>query len=181
MNTFHRIPKLIDAEFEKNGARRIAPIGLGDVSKGNIFNDFDNWQDTELWTELDRATQDTTESGLEIEIDIDSRRSNLRQDVREAIVISNKLLTLSGVPEKRQLTMNLPTGMTYKVGDYIGVLPINNTKTVHRVLKRYGLPWDTTLTIKPGSTTTLPAGRPISIVDLFGAYVELNYPATQKV
>ena len=167
--------------FEKNGANRITDIGLSDTATGDIFNEFDKWQDEQLWPQLDGESKEVTNAGLEIEIDIDSRRSNLRQDVKEAIVISNELLTSEGVPEKRQLKLNLPTGMTYKVGDYLGVLPINHTKTVHRVLKRYGLPWDAILTIQPNANTTLPTGRPVSVVDVLGAYVELNHPATRKV
>jgi len=181
VNTFHRIPKLIDAEFERNGASRFAEIGLGDVAAGDIFEDFDAWQDEKLWTKLESAAKDNVEAGLEVEIDVDSRRSTLRQDVQEAVVISNKLLTVPGISEKRNLTLQLPTGMEYKVGDYLGVLPINHRKSVHRVLKRYGLPWDTVITIKPGANTTLPTNRPISVVDLLGAYVELTQPSTRKV
>lgn len=167
--------------FEKNGAKQITAIGLGDVATGDVFNDFDKWQDEQLWTQLDGTPKETIDAGLEIEIDTDSRRSSLRQDVKEAVVVSNELLTAEGVPEKRHLVLKLPTGMTYKVGDYLGVLPINHSKTVHRVLKRYGLPWDTIMTIKPGANTTLPTGRPVSVVDILGAYVELNHPATRKV
>lgn len=37
------------------------------------------------------------------------------------------------------------------------------------------------LTIKAGSNTTMPTGRPISAYDLLAAYVELGQPATRKV
>jgi len=167
--------------FEKNGATKIAAIGLGDMAAGNAYDDFDKWQDEQLWTRLDDTPKDVNDVGLEIEIDVDSRRSSLRHDVKEAVVISNKLLTSEGVPEKRHLTLKLPTGMSYEVGDYLGVLPINNSQTVHRVLKRFGIPWDAILTIQPGANTTLPTGRPISLVDVLSAYVELNHPATRKV
>lgn len=96
-------------------------------------------------------------------------------------MVSNELLTAEGVPEKRHIALRLPTGMTYTVGDYLAVLPLNNTKTVRRVLKHYGLPWDTTLTVKPGANTTLQTGHPIYAMDLLGAYVELSQPATRKV
>lgn len=146
-----------------------------------MFNDFDVWQDEKLWAHLKSSSTETVEAGLEVEVDVGSRRTDLRQDVRDALVVSNKLLTAEGLPQKRHLTLQLPTGMTYKVGDYLGVLPINHAKTVHRVLRRYGLPWDTCLTIKPGTNTTLPIGRPVSAVDVLGSYVELSQPATRKV
>jgi len=75
----------------------------------------------------------------------------------------------------------MPTGMTYKVGDYLAVLPINNRKTLGRVLKHYGLPWDAMLMIKGGQNTTLPTGYPLSADSILGAYVELSQPATRKV
>jgi cytochrome P450/NADPH-cytochrome P450 reductase len=94
--------------------------------------------------------------------------------------MSNELLTSPGVPEKRHIVLKLPTGMTYQVGDYLAVLPINNQKNIRRVLKHYGLPWDAMLTIKVGANTTLPTGYPISAMDILGAYVELSQPATRK-
>lgn len=77
--------------------------------------------------------------------------------------------------------MELPSGMTYKSGDYLAVLPMNHPNTIRRVLKRFGLPWDTVITIKSGSNTTLPTGRPVSVLDILSSYVELAQPATSKV
>jgi len=114
-------------------------------------------------------------------VDTDSRRSKLRQDVKEAVVVSNQLLTAGGEPEKRHIVLKLPTGMDYETGDYLAVLPINNQKNIRRVLKWANLPWDAVLTIKTGTNTTLPTGHPISAMDVLGAYVELSQPATRKV
>ncbi|TVY32846.1 Bifunctional cytochrome P450/NADPH--P450 reductase [Lachnellula subtilissima] len=70
--------------------------------------------------------------------------------------------------------------MSYKVGDYLAVLPINNQKNIRRVLKWANLPWAAMLTIESGTNTTLPTGHPISAMDVLGAYVELSQPATRK-
>ena len=157
-------------------------MGLADVAAGDIFNDFDRWQDEILWPAIGGGQNNAQdESGPEVEIDTTSRRSNLRQDVKEAIVISNQVLTAEGVPEKRHIVLQLPTGMTYKAGDYLAVLPINNRKYIHRVLKRFGLPWDAMLNIKSGANTTLPTGHPMSAISILGAYVELSQLATRKV
>ncbi|KAL3421663.1 bifunctional P-450/NADPH-P450 reductase [Phlyctema vagabunda] len=180
VSTFHKVPKFLDSSFSKNGATRITAAGLGDVAAGDIFGEFDKWQDEKLWPELGSNGDISSESSLEIDIDTDSRRSRLRQDVKEAVVVSNEILTASGVPEKRHITLKLPSGVTYKAGDYLAVLPINHSKTIRRVLKHYGLPWDAVLTIKPGANTTLPSDHPISAMDLLGAYVELSQPATRK-
>ena len=134
-----------------------------------------------MWPALGSEKDDGEDFGLQIDIDTDSRRSKLRQDVKEAIIISNELLTAPGEPEKRHISLQLPHGMTYKTGDYLAVLPMNNSKTIRRVLKHYGLPWDAVLTIKSGGNTTLPTGYPISAMDVLGSYVELSQPATRKV
>ncbi|TVY81615.1 Bifunctional cytochrome P450/NADPH--P450 reductase [Lachnellula suecica] len=180
VSTFHRIPNLLDASFEEHGATRFADIGLGDVAAGDIFNDFDKWQDENLWAALGVKSDMDEESSIEIEVDTDSRRMKLRQDVKEAVVMSNEILTGTGVAEKRHIALKLPTGVSYKVGDYLAVLPMNNAKTVRRVLKWANLPFDAMLTIKSGANTTLPTGHPISAMDVLGAYVELSQPATRK-
>lgn len=180
VSTFHKIPKLLDSSFENHGATRLAEAGLGDVARGDIFESFDEWQDKHLWTVLSSKVDREEDAGIEIEVDTSSRSSKLRQDVRESVVISNTVLTAPGEPEKRHISLRLPTGMTYKAGDYMAVLPINNSKTIRRVLKHFGLPWDAMLTIKTGANTTLPTGHPISAMDVLGAYVELSQPATRK-
>lgn len=47
-NTFHRIPKLVDAKLEELGGTRIAPIGLTDAAQGNMFTEFEAWEGTEF-------------------------------------------------------------------------------------------------------------------------------------
>ncbi|XMA17494.1 hypothetical protein WAI453_010285 [Rhynchosporium graminicola] len=180
VSTFHRVPKVLNSAFHDHGATEIAEIGLGDVAAGDIFNDFDKWQDEKLWPALGGSQETEEETGMDVEIDTGSRRSKLRQDLKEAVVLSNQLLTQEGVPEKRHIVLDLPTGMSYKTGDYLAVLPINHSKNVRRVLKWASLPWDTMLTIKSGANTTLPTGHPISMMDILGMYVELSQPATRK-
>lgn len=179
--TFHKVPRKLHSSFKKLGAAALAPPGLGDVAAGDIFNDFDKWQDDVFWPALGGSKDGPVdEDGLVIEIDTTSRQTLLRQDLREAIIISNEILTAPGEIERRHIELKLPTDMSYKAGDYLAVLPVNNTKTIHRVLKRFGLPWDAMLTIKAGSNTTLPVGRPISAMDVLGAFVELSQPATRR-
>jgi cytochrome P450/NADPH-cytochrome P450 reductase len=181
VSTFHKVPKTLDGTFAANGAIRLANAGFGDVAAGDIFNDFDKWQDEVFWPafgEIKSSSED--DAGFDIEIDTSSRHTTLRQDVKEAIIRSNELLTSEGEPEKRHIVLTLPTATSYKVGDYLAVLPINSSVNIRRVLRRFGLPWDAMLTIK-GGNTTLPMGHPISAMDILGAYVELSQPATRRV
>lgn len=156
-------------------------MGSSDVAEGDTFGDFDKWQDEQFWSGLGETGEAEEESGIDVEIDTGSRRSTLRQDVKEAIVLSNELLTAEGEPEKRHIVLQLPTGMEYKVGDYLAILPLNNRHNIKRVLKWAALPWDAMITIQAGANTTLPTGHPLSAIDVLGAYVELGQPATKKV
>lgn len=100
--------------------------------------------------------------------------------MREAVVVSNVVLTTDAESKKRHIELQLPTSITYRTGDYLAVLPMNNQKAIQRVLKRFGLPWDAMLNIIAGGNTTLPTKHPISAMDCLGAYVELSQPATRK-
>lgn len=69
VSTFQKIPKFLDTAFEEHGATKIAETGLGDVGAGDVFNDFDKWQDEQLWSSLGGDVDPEEESSLEIEID----------------------------------------------------------------------------------------------------------------
>ncbi|MCJ1431831.1 hypothetical protein MMC27_001186 [Xylographa pallens] len=183
--TFQKIPTAIDNLFDEHGSKRLAARGYADAADNDIFNNFDSWVDQTLWpgiaAEYGVEDEDTSESqGLDIEISTNTRSSDLRQDVSEAIVKDAKVLTAPGEPEKRHIELQLPTDMTYRTGDYLAVLPLNRSEIVKRVMKRFSLPWDAKINIKEGQNTILPCGRDMSVFDLLSAYVELNQPATTK-
>ena len=181
-STFHRIPKFLDAEFERCGAKRIAETGLGDVTVGDIFSDFEGWQDSQLWPALGVGHMDgDADADFDIHVDRSGRATELEVDADEATVQSNQVLTAPGEPEKRYITLNLPEGMQYKSGDHLSVLPLNNWDVVRRVFAWAKLPWDAVVTIPKGTNTSLPTGRQISAKDLLSGYVELSQPATRKV
>ncbi|KAL6712977.1 hypothetical protein ACLMJK_009532 [Lecanora helva] len=184
-NTFHKIPKFVDDIFEQHGATRLAEKGLSDVASSNVFDDFDKWLDTKMWTGVAQnfateITEKPEHHELDVEIQKTSRSNDLRQDVDEAVVKKVESLTAPGEPEKRHIELELPNHMTYTAGDYLAVLPLNPTKLVKDILTRFGLAWDTVLLIKPGQYTSLPTGRRIPATNLLSAYVELNEPITQK-
>jgi len=184
--TFQKIPKLTDELFEKHGGKRLAARGYADAANNDIFNDFDKWMDQKLWpaiaTEFGADDGDHLDvHGLDIEISTNTRSSDLRHDVSEAIVKDVQVLTAPGEPQKRHIELQLPTDMTYRAGDYLAVLPLNHSKIVKRVMNRFSLPWDAKINIKEGQNTILPTGRDMSVFDLLSAYVELSQPATTKV
>ncbi|KAI9738411.1 MAG: hypothetical protein M1834_008914 [Cirrosporium novae-zelandiae] len=181
--TFQRIPKLIDSLLEENGGKRIVNRGLADAADNDIFNDFEKWEDNSFWPQISKYFGEVKSEGpvgLDVEVSTTLRSSHLRQDVREAIVLKNEVLTSSDDPAaKRYMELKLPTDMEYRAGDYLAVLPINTSKTIRRVFKRFGLPWDANITIKSGATV-IPKDRPLPLRDVLSSYVELSQPATRK-
>ena len=151
-----------------------------------MFNDFDKWEDHVLWPSIRKVFGENDAnaeepSGLDVEVTTSVRTSSLHQDVREAIVMDTRALTAEGEPLKKHIEIKLPTDMTYRAGDYLAILPLNQPPIIRRVLNRFELPWDARITIKPGQNTVLPMGQPLSVFGLLGGYVELSQPTTLKV
>ncbi|KAG6038741.1 hypothetical protein E4U41_003768 [Claviceps citrina] len=185
--TFQRVPKLVDATLQRLGGGRLLPLATTDAADRDMFSDFETWEDGSLWPALqERYGTTTTEedtagggaAGLDVEISF-PRKTTLRQDVEEAIVLSAKTLAAAG-PVKRHIEIRLPTGMTYRAGDYLAVLPFNPKSTVSRVFRRFRLSWDAMLNISSDGPTSLPTETVISAADVLGAYVELSQPATKR-
>ena len=162
-----QIPKLVDDTLATAGASRIAPIGLCDVANGHISDDFDTWADTQFWPGIEKVYGKLESAAANIGLDLDlepgSRAADLRQDVREAIVLENRQLTAPGEPIKKQITIQLPSGSTYRTGDYLAVLPVVPGKTVKRAMARFNIAWDARITIKEGQHTFLPTNKSIPV------------------
>ncbi|TDZ17280.1 Bifunctional cytochrome P450/NADPH--P450 reductase [Colletotrichum orbiculare MAFF 240422] len=186
VQTFHRIPKLVDSTMEKHGATRLAPMGLTDASERDMFSDFEVWEDDVLWPAL-AEKYDVSEdqdggvahSGLTVQIS-NPRTSTLRQDVQEAVVAEEKTLVASEEGRKKHIEVQLPPNTTYRAGDYLAVLPLNPRANVDRAFRRFKLAWDACLTISGNKSTPLPVNQTTSAFDVLSAYVELAQPATRR-
>ena len=183
-DTFQRIPTAIDSMLEEKGAQRFLERGFADAADNDVFNDFEKWEDKKFWPTIKTTfgAEDGVDdvAGLDIEVSTTLRSSHLRQDVREAIVMKNELLGSGTLAPNRHIKLKLPTDMKYRAGDYLAVLPINDTSVVRRVIKRFRLPWDAFVTVKSGESY-LPIGQPMSVFGVLSAYVELSQPATRRV
>lgn len=187
-STFQRIPTLLDDLLPALGAERIAKRGLSDVSKQDTFDDFEAWSSNELWPALDKTllVSETSPSKgpaiptIELDVTSQERAAHLQQNVQWANVVESKVLTAPGEPEKRHIEIELPANMTYTAGDYLAILPLNPKEFVRRVMNHFHISQDDVVTIKPGSTTSLPSGTPIPIFDLLQGYVEISQPASKR-
>lgn len=185
-STFHKVPKAIDGVIEQRGGTRIAAIGTADASKGDIFTEFEAWEEKVFWPAVKERygtsnSADFTPFEASFDIEVSTPRSSmLRQDVREARVEAVEVLSAPKAPEKRHIEISLPSGMSYSAGDYLAILPVNPKENITRAMRYFGLAWDSMLTISSSGPTTLPTDTPISANDILGAYVELAQPATKR-
>ncbi|KAI1473366.1 bifunctional P-450:NADPH-P450 reductase [Daldinia eschscholtzii] len=183
--TFHRIPRLVDTRLEELGATRITEMGLADAALEDPFVAFDTWEDV-LWPALNalRAGKQSDElpkmqhASLSVEIS-NTRPSILKQSVEEGRVLATELLTADGEPAKKHVEIQLPAGVDYMPGDYLSVLPINPKETVRRAMRRFGLPWDTSIKIS-GAGIRLPTDEPVPASSVLSDFVELAQPATKR-
>jgi cytochrome P450/NADPH-cytochrome P450 reductase len=187
--TFHKIPKLVEASLAAHGGTQICGIGLTDCAKGEMFADFEQWADETFWPAMANkygatsADADGKDDAMSASISVEfstPRKSALRQDVNEATVVEIKELSVSGA-SKKHIEIQLPSGEHYTSGDYLAVLPLNSKDSIARVMRRFRLAWDAHVTITATALTTLPTGSPVSVSDILGAYVELAQPATKRV
>ena len=122
---------------------------------------------------------------LEVELIRAGRESALQLTEHESgtVVERRQLVDLDrpGARSKLHLQIALPSGMPYRSGDYLAVLPRNPEASVGRALRRFGFAGDTQILIKKpvGVTSALPAGYPVNAAEVLAGYVELAQPATR--
>jgi cytochrome P450/NADPH-cytochrome P450 reductase len=184
--TFHKVPKYLDATLAERGGTKLVGMGSTDAASGDIFTDFETWEDQVFWPALREkygSGEADGDGSLETTLDVEvtsPRSSTLRQDVREARVEEIEVLSSSDDGEKRHIEISLPSDMTYSAGDYLSILPLNPKSNIQRAMRYFGLGWDNMLTISSAGPTTLPTDTPISAIDVLGAYVELAQPASKR-
>lgn len=177
----------MDTTLTERGAERLVGRGAADANDAALFDTYDTWKDEQLWPAIAKAfgaqaasSKSREADGLDIQISAETRTSLLRQDMQQALVLENAPLTAPDVPQKRHMEIQLPSGMTYRAGDYLAVLPFNPLHNVRRAMARFHLPWDAMITISPDSHTALPKGKPVTLFEVLSALVELSQAATSK-
>jgi cytochrome P450 / NADPH-cytochrome P450 reductase len=118
----------------------------------------DDWSEKKLWPALgSKINENAVSKELKLVIDMQGRSAVLKQDMKHGEVTEARLLTTKpGAMRKRHIAIRLPSGVTYKAGDYLAVLPVNPPETIKRVMKRFSLPWDTMIKIDGSAVTFLP-------------------------
>ncbi|KAF3036352.1 hypothetical protein E8E12_008017 [Didymella heteroderae] len=183
VSSYHRVPKLTDELFAQLGAKRFLETGFVDV-KSDILGPWEDWAEN-MWSALRKSSGTTTtitDGKLSAAVSPPKFATYLGgSNIGYGVVKASKNLGGEevGLP-KKQIDIELPLGSSYRSGDYMVVLPLNNPKTVRRVLKRFDLSPDDDISITNTSKTFLLSEGPISVFDLLMTRVELGTPVSQK-
>ncbi|KAL9617620.1 MAG: hypothetical protein Q9160_007586 [Pyrenula sp. 1 TL-2023] len=177
VDTFQRIPKIVDDALVRLCSRPLVARGVSDAADNNIFNEFDYWADNLLWPALAKqyitfARNANEQRQTYFDVIQSSRISKLLQDGSEATIQQWAVLTSPDQPEKRHIKIQLPRRLTYTVGDYLAVLPVNHDEIIKEILRRFELPIDSKLVAENGSET--------SAYTFLREHVELSQVATEK-
>lgn len=182
-HTFHRVPKLTDELLENMGGERCLPFGSVDV-KEDIMGPWEEWQE-KIWTVLRQTYGQTSKiatNELKAEISAPKFAALLGSTgINCGIVKVNKDLSTGDVGfVKKHIEVELPVGTSYRAGDYMAVLPLNNRTTVKRILKHFRLSPDDDVAISGTNKAFLSSESATSVFDLLSTRVELGTPASQK-
>jgi cytochrome P450 / NADPH-cytochrome P450 reductase len=187
--TYQAIPQRIDQKMHDTGAERLVERGAADA-RGDFFGDFDRWYDS-FWPLIDAAFGRKTPQAMpnpqwELEFVEGARDPILRQNnLQRGMVVENRELVDTSSPlgrSKRHIEIVLPTGASYRAGDYLSVLPENPPDSIDRALRRFGLAYDAQVILRsaPGIQTFFPTGQPVMAGELLTSYVELGMAASRQ-
>ncbi|RYC58691.1 hypothetical protein CHU98_g7518 [Xylaria longipes] len=182
MNTFHRIPKLVDEVMPKLGAKRIISPIFMDV-KEDLTGPWEDWRD-ELLASFSGQSQSvvTNTSDLELTIEKSDTADLLAGGtISTGIIRENKQVAGTEVGSaKRHMEVELPEGVTYEPGDYLVVVPTNPLNLVRRAATRFSLNFMDIVTVKGTSKTFLIGRGPSTVIEILGGRVELGTLASKR-
>ncbi len=188
--TFQAVPQAVDRLMHAAGAERLLERGQADAG-GDFFGDFDTWYEP-VWAGVDAAF--AVEAAAPVaaaplyEVERGATATEALDVAHGAVLMevagNRELVDLSSPfgRSKRHLDIVLPEGVTYRVGDYLAVVPENDLDLVTRVARRFALELDEPLVVrrKRDEKSALPLDRPLRMRELFARYVELQAPATRR-
>jgi cytochrome P450 / NADPH-cytochrome P450 reductase len=193
--TYQSIPRLIDEQMAAHGANSIYARGEGDA-RSDLDGQFDGWfakladagvKAFGLASSFSRSAED--EPLYRIEPMAPSAVSSIAAlggALAMKLLANNELQNRDGANASdrstRHIEVELPAGVTYRVGDHLSVVPRNDPTLVDAVSRRFGfLPADQIrLQVPEGRRAQLPIGEAITVGRLLTDFVELQQVATRK-
>src|SRR6202048_2708039 len=193
--TYQSIPRFIDEQLAARGASNAYVRGEGDA-RDDLDGQFESW-----FTKLRPLA--VQQFGIDTSFDRSADDEPLYRIEPVAPTAVNAILALGGAaPMKvlvntalqnrfganasdrstRHIEVQLPSDISYRVGDHLSVVPRNDPALVDSVARRFGfLPADQIrLQVAEGRRAQLPVGDAVSVGRLLTEFVELQQIATRK-
>ncbi|HTO66783.1 MAG TPA: cytochrome P450 [Bradyrhizobium sp.] len=193
--TYQSVPRFIDERLAAHGARTVYPRGEGDA-RSDLDGQFESWfaalgtaavKEFGLDSSFRRSAEDAPLYSVEpVAPGAVNAVAALGGTAPMKILVNRELQNHTGAnPSERStrhIEVQLPDGMSYRVGDHLSVVPRNDAALVDRVARRLGFsPADQVrLAVAEGRRAQLPVGETVSVGQLLTDYVELQQVATRK-
>src|ERR1700723_159992 len=193
--TYQWIPRVIDSQLAAHGARSVYARGEGDA-RSDLDGQFESWFAALAPLAMKEFGVD---SGFGRSADDEPlyRIEPVAPSAVNAIVALGGIVPMKGLVNTelqnkvgahaserslRHIEVQLPLGVTYRVGDHLSVVPRNDPALVDAVARRFGfLPSDQIrLQVAQGRRAQLPVGDAVSVGRLLTEFVELQQVATRK-
>jgi cytochrome P450/NADPH-cytochrome P450 reductase len=193
--TYQSIPRLIDEQLAAHGGKNVYARGEGDA-RSDLDGQFESWF-------AKAAPVAVKEFGVDTSFTRRADDEPLYKVEPVAPTTVNAIVALGGAsPMKvlantelqnktganasdrstKHIEVQLPSNITYRVGDHLSVVPRNDPVLVDAVARRFGfLPADQIkLQVAEGRRAQLPVGDAVSVGRLLTEFVELQQVATRK-
>ena len=193
--TYQSIPRLIDEQLDRNGAKRVYARGEGDA-RSDLDGQFERWfaslapaavKAFGLDSTFSRSADDAPLYRIEPLAPTGvSAIAALGGTAPMNIAVNTELQNREGPNgserSTRHIEVELPSGTLYRVGDHLSVMPRNDPALVDAVSRRFGfLAADLIrLQVAEGRRAQLPVGEAVSVGRLLTDFVELQQVATRK-
>jgi cytochrome P450 / NADPH-cytochrome P450 reductase len=193
--TYQSVPRFIDETLASRGGRAVYSRGEGDA-KSDLDGQFERWfaqlapaavKAFGLDASFSRSADDEPLYRIEpVAPSAVNAVAALGGAAPMKVLVNRELQNRSGAnPSERStrhIEVELPAGMSYRVGDHLSVVPRNDPALVDAVARRFGfLPADQVrLQVAQGRRAQLPVGEAVSVGQLLTDFVELQQVATRK-
>src|SRR5260370_4029088 len=187
--TYQWVPRFIDEQLKARGAGNVHARGEGDA-RSDLDGQFESWfaaaapaavKEFGLDSNFSRSADD--EPLYKIEPVAASAVNTIVVQGGAALMkvlvnaeLQNRLGASSSDRSTRHIEVQLPSNVTYRVGDHLSVVPRNDPALVDQVARRFGfLPADQIrLQVAEGRRAQLPVGDTVSVGRLLSEFVELQ-------
>ena len=193
--TYQSVPRMIDEQLAAHGARSLYARGEGDA-RSDLDGQFEKWfaaaapaamKELGVDSSFARSADDAPLYSIEPVAPSAVNALVAQGGVAPMKVsVNSELQNKSGANPSdrstRHIEVQLPPGITYRVGDHLSVVPRNDPALVDSVARRFGfLPADQIrLQVAEGRRAQLPVGDVVSVGRLLTEFVELQQIATRK-